>query len=68
VRAEIEMGLGKTGTLEQLYSDHMRSAVRLAYLITGDEHHARDIAQDAFVRVAGRLHAIRKPEAFPAYL
>ena len=68
MRAEIEMSFGKAGTLEQLYTEHMRSAVRLAYLITGDEHHARDIAQDAFVRVAGRFHAIRKPEAFPAYL
>ena len=68
MRAEIEMGFEKTGRLEQLYSDHIHSAVRLAYLITGDEQQARDIAQDAFVRVGGRLNGIKNPAAFPAYL
>lgn len=68
MRAEIEMGFEKTGGLEQLYSDHIGSAVRLAYLMTGDEDQARDIAQDAFVKVAGRLRGLRDPAAFPAYL
>ena len=62
------MSFEKTGRLEQLYSDHIESAVRLAFLMTGDRHQALDIAQDAFVRVAGRFHGIRNPDAFPAYL
>jgi RNA polymerase sigma factor (sigma-70 family) len=34
----------------------------------GDRHLAEDIVQDAFVRVAGRLWALRNPGAFNAYL
>lgn len=68
MRAEAEMVFEKTHNLERLYADHIRSAVRLAYLMTGDEDQARDIAQDAFVKVAGRFHGIRNPAAFPAYL
>jgi RNA polymerase sigma-70 factor (sigma-E family) len=62
------MGFEKTGKLEQLYADHIQSATRLAYLMTGDQHQAHDIAQDAFVKVAGRFHGIRNEAAFPAYL
>src|SRR5688500_2122664 len=62
------MGFEESGRLEQLYSDHIGSAVRLAYLMTGDDQQARDIAQDAFVKVAGRFHGLRNPGAFPAYL
>lgn len=68
MRAQAEMGFEKESKLEQLYNDHISSAVRLAYLMTGDEHQARDIAQDAFVKIAGRFHGMRNPEAFPAYL
>jgi RNA polymerase sigma-70 factor (sigma-E family) len=56
------------GKLERLYLDHIEGAVRLAYLLTGDEQQARDIAQDAFVKIAGRLHGIRDPDAFAGYL
>lgn len=68
MRADAEMGLDNAGRLEQLYSEHISSAVRLAYLMTGDEQQARDLAQDAFVKVAGRFHDLRNPAAFPAYL
>lgn len=54
--------------LEALYSEHVRGAVRLAFLLTGDEQQAQDIAQDAFVRIAGRFQDLRNPEAFPGYL
>ncbi|HEX2296210.1 MAG TPA: SigE family RNA polymerase sigma factor [Actinomycetota bacterium] len=54
--------------LEGLYSEHVRGAVRLAFLMTGDEQQAQDIAQEAFVRVAGRFHDLRDPDAFPGYL
>ena len=51
-----------------MYAGHIAAAVRLAFLITGDGEQARDIAQDAFVRVAARFTELRDPEAFPAYL
>ena len=68
MRTEIAMSFEKTGKLEQLYTLHIDMAVRLAFLMTGDQHQARDIAQDAFVKVAGRFHGIRDQAAFPAYL
>ncbi len=54
--------------LEDLYRRSAPGAVRLAYLLTGDRALAEDLAQDAFVRVAGRLVHLRQPAAFDAYL
>lgn len=54
--------------LEDLYLRHAPGAVRLAYLITGDPDLAKDIAQEAFVHVAGRFRHLRFPDAFDAYL
>jgi RNA polymerase sigma-70 factor (sigma-E family) len=54
--------------LEELYVRHAPAALRLAYFLTGDPEAARDLVQDAFVRVAGRFRHIRQPEAFDAYL
>jgi RNA polymerase sigma-70 factor (sigma-E family) len=54
--------------LERLYARHIDGASRLAYLMTGDEQQAQDIAQDAFVRIASRFHDLRHEDAFPAYL
>jgi RNA polymerase sigma-70 factor (sigma-E family) len=57
-----------TGRLGELYLRHADEAVRLAYLLTGDHALAEDLAQDAFVRLAGRLVHLRDPGAFHAYL
>jgi RNA polymerase sigma-70 factor (sigma-E family) len=57
-----------TGRLADLYQRHGPSALRLAYLMTGDRAAAEDIVQDAFVRVAGRLGHLRESAAFEAYL
>lgn len=65
---ESEMARAKVGKLEQLYVDHIEGAVRLAFLLTGDEQQARDIGQEAFVKIAGRFHGIRDHAAFPGYL
>lgn len=54
--------------LEKLYVEHVPRATRLAYLLTGDGELARDLVQDAFVRLAGRTFRLRRPEAFGAYL
>jgi RNA polymerase sigma factor (sigma-70 family) len=54
--------------LAEAYGLHASDAVRLAYLLTGDADIARDLVQDAFVRVATRLPAVREPERFRSYL
>lgn len=54
--------------LEALYLRHGPEAVRLAYLLTGDRELAEDIAQEAFVRVAQRLTALRNADSFRWYL
>jgi RNA polymerase sigma-70 factor (sigma-E family) len=55
-------------TLAELYVRQVPSAIGLAYLITGDRHMAEDMAQEAFIRLAGRFGHLRAPEAFDAYL
>jgi RNA polymerase sigma-70 factor (sigma-E family) len=52
----------------ELYWRHASEAVRLAFLLTGDQHAAEDIAQDAFVRLLGRFQERKSPDAFEAYL
>ena len=66
-RAEVgeEGGYDRLG---ELYTRHISDARRFAYLLCGDERASADIAQDAFVRVASRLGALRNADAFPAYL
>lgn len=56
------------GALAELYARHAPGAVRLAFLVTGDREAAQDIAQDAFIKVAGRFRHLRFPDAFDAYL
>lgn len=66
--ADAAVGIRRPSRLEELYSEHVAGAVRLAFLVTGDEQQAQDIAQEAFVRIAGRFQDLRSPDAFPAYL
>ncbi|HYO61139.1 MAG TPA: sigma-70 family RNA polymerase sigma factor [Actinomycetota bacterium] len=66
--ADATVTSARTNRLETLYSEHIHRAVRLAFLVTGDEQQAQDIAQEAFVRIAGRFHDLRNPDAFPGYL
>jgi RNA polymerase sigma-70 factor (sigma-E family) len=54
--------------LGALYVRHADQAIRLAYLLTGNQALAEDLVQDAFVRLAGRLVHLRDPSAFDAYL
>jgi RNA polymerase sigma-70 factor (sigma-E family) len=54
--------------LADLYWRHASDAVRLAFLLTGDQHAAEDIVQDAFVRLFGRFQELRSPDTFEAYL
>lgn len=54
--------------LEDLYARHVGYAGRLAYLLVGDRDVAADIAQEAFVRLAGRFSHIRNAASFEPYL
>ena len=58
----------REGGLGELYTRHAGSAVGLAYLLTGDRFLAEDLAQEAFVRLAGRFRHLRDAGAFEAYL
>jgi RNA polymerase sigma-70 factor (sigma-E family) len=59
---------GEERRLGELYRRHVPEMVRLAYIVTGDAAAAEDLAQDAFVRVAGRFGHLRNRDAFGLYL
>jgi RNA polymerase sigma factor (sigma-70 family) len=50
--------------LDQLYRDQHRGAVRLAYLLTGSQAVAEELAQEAFLLVADRLDGVAAPAAY----
>jgi len=54
--------------LAEIYERSAPAGFRLAYLLTGDRALAEDLVQEAFLRFVGRLHHLREPEAFDAYL
>lgn len=57
-----------TAKMAHLYSAFAPGAARLAYLLTGDQHLAEDLVQEAFLKMLGRFEYLRKPESFQAYL
>ena len=54
--------------LGDLYVRHAPAGLRFAFYLTGDPERARDLVQDAFVRVAGRFAHLRQPDRFDLYL
>ena len=54
--------------MADLYVAHMPAAIRLAFVLTGSRDDAEDLAQEAFIRTAGRFADLRNRDAFPAYL
>ena len=54
--------------LGALYARHGPDALRLAYLLTGDRELSEDLVQEAFIKVAGRLTALRRADSFRWYL
>jgi len=56
------------GRLGELYVLHAPAGLRFAYYLSGDPEWARDLVQDAFVRVAGRFAHLRQPDRFETYL
>ena len=65
-----DMGTERGGEsrLAEVYVRSAPAGFRLAYLLTGDRALAEDLVQEAFLRFVGRLHHLRDPEAFDAYL
>lgn len=59
---------GGSSRLAEVYVRSAPAGFRLAYLLTGDRVLAEDLVQEAFLRFVGRLHHLRDPEAFDAYL
>ncbi len=68
MRATVTADDSTAPRLEELYVRHAPAALRLAYFLTGDPEAARDLVQEAFVRMAGRFRHLRQPDAFDAYL
>ncbi len=67
----VERNLGtepRDKRLGELYVRHAPDAVRLAFLLTSDPQVAQDVAQEAFIKVAGRFRHLREPDSFDAYL
>ena len=58
----------RASTVEKLYATHIQEATRLAYLLTSERELAEDLAQDAFVKAAGRFQHLRDADAFSGYL
>ncbi len=54
--------------LDRLYREHAAGALRFAVMLTGDRSLSEDLVQEAFVRVAAKLDALRDPDAFNSYL
>ena len=66
--ADVGADKGRASQLAEVYERSAPAGFRLAYLMTGDRALAEDLVQEAFLRFVGRLHHLREPEAFDAYL
>ena len=64
----VEAGEEGAGRLEGLYRAYAPAALRLAFLVTGNQALAEDLTQDAFVKVFGRFGDLRNRDAFWWYL
>lgn len=63
-----EVSAAPSDRYSALYSAHAPSALRFAYLLTGEHETAEDLVQDAFIKVMGRFGDLRREEAFWVYL
>lgn len=52
----------------RLYKELIPAATKLAAILSGDDHHAHDIAHDAFIRVMAKRNDLTNPDALRAYL
>lgn len=59
---------GDTGAFADLIRQHERTALAIAYASLGDAAAAGDVAQEAFLRAWQRLHELKEPARFSAWL
>jgi RNA polymerase sigma factor (sigma-70 family) len=59
---------GECGAIELLVRRYRDGAYGLAKALTGDEHLAEDVVQDAFIEALARLGQLRQPDAFAGWL
>src|SRR2546425_75982 len=65
------LALARTGDSEGfrvLVERHSRAVFRLAYRMTGNEHDAEDVVQEAFLRAYRRLHQYDQRARFSSWL
>ena len=55
-------------SLTELYRLHSPGALRLAYVLVGDNEVAQDLVHEAFLRLFGRYRDLRDSNHFEAYL
>lgn len=55
-------------SLAELYRLHSPGALRLAYVLVGDNDAAQDLVHEAFLRLFGRYRDLRDSDHFEAYL
>jgi RNA polymerase sigma-70 factor (sigma-E family) len=66
--ADMDVDEEHSDRLTEVYERSAPAGFRFAYLLTGDRALAEDLVQEAFLRFVGRLHHLRDPEAFDAYM
>lgn len=59
---------GDRSASRELYDAHVDRVFRLAYRLTGDEHGARELTQDAFIRAFQQLPKFRGDSALATWL
>jgi RNA polymerase sigma-70 factor (ECF subfamily) len=59
---------GDRSAARELYDAHVDRVFRLAYRLTGDEHDARELTQDAFIRAFQQLPNFRGDSALATWL
>ncbi len=66
--AAVDQRRGADLAIGELYADHARGLVRLAWLLLHDEQDAEEVVQDAFIAVHRRWGGLRDEAAATAYL
>jgi RNA polymerase sigma factor (sigma-70 family) len=63
----INIQKGDSGSFNQLFDLYKNKAVRTAYLITGNQASAEDVAQEAFVKCYLEIGKLKNPQCFKTW-